>query len=105
MSYGRVAPDDVRCHLERVRHRGCRFEAEPPDGAAIPADDDYGTEMLERVRAPVPHVEGVHPVVGVAGAVEMYVPGVGGEGLLVLADARGVGRLGEHLLEEIDVAR
>ena len=60
----------------------------------------------ERVGAPVPHVERVDAVVGVARPVEVDVPGIGGEGLLVLRlDLEQVGRLGEHLLEEVDVAR
>ena len=60
----------------------------------------------QRVGAPVPHVEGVHAVVGVAGAVEVHVPRVGGEGLLeLLVHPHRVDGLGQHLLVEVDVAR
>ena len=62
-------------------------------------------KVLKGVRAPVPHVEGMHAVIGVPCAVEVDVPGVGGERLFVLPDLCGVGRLGQHLLEEVDVAR
>ena len=44
-------------------------------------------------------------MVGVARAVQVHVPGVGGELLLVLGlDLGRVGGLGQHLLEEVDVA-
>ena len=81
-----------------------RLEAQAPHRGAVAAHDDHRAQVLEGVRAPVPHVEGMDAVIGVARAVEVDVPGVGGEGLLVLADLGGVGRLGQHLLEEVDVA-
>ena len=58
------------------------------------------------VAPPVPHVERVDAVVRVAGAVQVAVPLVLGELLLVAGlDLDRVGRVGEHLLEEVDVAR
>ena len=72
----------------------------------VAADPDDLAQVLERVRAPVPHVEGVDAVVGVRGPVQVGVPGVGRVLLLEpLLDDRRVGRLGEHLLEEVDVRR
>ena len=73
--------------------------------ARSPPTTITAAQVLERMRAPVPHVERVDAVVGVARPVEVDVPRVGGEGLLVLADLGGVGGLGQHLLEEVDVAR
>ncbi len=61
----RISADDVFGHLERVGQGRCRFEPHPPDRCAIAADDDHATEVLEGVGAPVPHVEGMHAVVGV----------------------------------------
>ncbi len=63
------------------------------------------TEVLQGVRAPVPHVERVDPVVRVAGPVQVHVPGVCRVGLLVLLDLDGVCRLRQDLFEEVDVAR
>ena len=58
------------------------------------------------MRAPVPHVERVHAVVGVRRPVEVDVPGVLGVRLLELRlDRRRIGRFDEHFLEEVDVAR
>ena len=65
-----------------------RLEPEPPHRGPVAADDDHRARGAEGVRAPVPHVERVHAVVGVARPVEVDVPRVGGEGLLVLARSR-----------------
>ena len=99
-------PDDVGGHLEGVVQRGRGREAEAPDRARLAADDDDLAEVGQAVAAPVPHVERVDAVVGVARAVEVAVPLVLGVLLLVAAlDLDRVGGLGQHLLEEVDVAR
>ena len=58
----------------------------------VAADDDDLAQVLQGVRAPVPHVERVDAVVGVARAVEVAVPLVLGELLLVLAPRSRAGR-------------
>ena len=76
------------------------------DSRLVPSDHHHRPEVLEGVGAPVPHVEGMDPVVGVAGPVEVDVPGVGGERLLEpVGHLDRIGRLAQHLLEEVDVAR
>ena len=78
-----VRPDDVGRHLERVVQRRRGHEAEAAHGPRVAADDDHPAEVLQRVRAPVPHVERVDAVVGVARPVQVAVPLVLGELLLV----------------------
>ena len=74
--------------------------------ARVAADEDHLHRGAAAVRAPVPHVERVDAVVGVARPVQVAVPLVLGEALLErLLDLDRVGRLGQHLLEEVDVAR
>ena len=59
-----------------------------------------------RVRAPVPHVERVHAVVGVRRPVQVAVPLVLGVALLEAPlDLDRVGRLAQHLLVEVHVGR
>ena len=73
----------------------------------VAADDDHLAAVLHAVRAPVPHVERVHAVVGVARC------GRGGgttrprrsASRTCLRHHVRVGGLGQHLLEEVDVAR
>ena len=77
-------PDGVGCHLERVLHGRCGLEAEATNRTGVAADDDDLAQPLEGVAAPVPHVERMHAVVGVAVAVQVDVPLVLGEVLLVL---------------------
>ena len=105
VSVGLVA-DHVARHLEGVGQGARRGEPHPPHRLGVAADHDHPAQVLEGVCAPVPHVEGVDPVVGVAGAVEVDVPRIGGVGLLVLlVHLDGIGGLGQHLIEEVDVAR
>ena len=60
--------------------------------------------VLQAMRAPVPSVERVHAVVGVAGAIQVPVPLVLGVLLLPLLRHGGrVGGVGQHLFEEVDV--
>ena len=100
------AADDVGGHLEGVLQRGRRGEAEAAHRARLAADDDHLADVGHAVAAPVPHVEGVDAVVGVARAVEVPVPLVLGVLLLEAGlDLDRIGGLGEHLLEEVDVAR
>ena len=61
-----VAADDVLGHLQGVPQRRRRLEAHPPHRFRVAADDDHAAEVLEGVGAPVPHVERVDAVVGVA---------------------------------------
>ena len=92
--YGALHGADAVIHLAGLRRPG------------IAPDDDDPPAVLHRVGAPVPHVERVHAVVGVARAVQVAVPVVVGVALLVLLRHHvGVGRVGEHLLVEVDVAR
>ncbi len=80
-------------------------EAEAAHGPGVASDDDHPAEVLQGVGSPVPHVEGMHTVVGVARAVQVAVPLVLGEAPFVgPLDLVGIGGLGEHLLEEVDVA-
>ena len=70
----------------------------------LSAHDDHPAQVLEGVGPPVPHVERVDAVVGVAGPVQVPVPLVGREALLVgLLDLHRVGGVRQHLLEEVDV--
>ena len=92
-------------HLQRILQgrRGGEPRAGAPPGLAAHDDDLAG--VRQAVAAPVPHVEGVHAVVGVARAVQVAVPLVLGELLLVAGlDLDRIGRVGQHLLEEVDVA-
>ena len=71
-----------------------------------PAHEDHVAAVIAAVRAPVPHVERVHAVIGVRRAVQVDVPRVACVALLERRlDLLGVGGLGEHLFEEVDVAR
>ncbi len=98
--------DDVGGHLEGVVHRRGGHEPEPPDRRRMAADDDHPGGPLLTVGSPIPGIERVDTVVGVAGAVEVAVPLVLGVLLLpLLTHDHRVGGIGEHLLEEIDVAR
>ena len=100
------AADGVGRHLQGVGQRRGRREAQTAHRPGVAADDDDPAEVLEGVGAPVPHVEGVDPVIGVAGAVQVAVPLVGGEALLVgLLDLDRVGGGRQDLLEEVDVRR
>ena len=102
---GRPA-DHVGCDLEGVVHRRRRREAETSHGPCVTADDDHPPAVLHPVGAPIPHVEGVDAVIGVARAVEVPVPLVGGVLLLpLLRHLVRIGGVGENLLEEVDVAR
>ncbi|CAB4723496.1 unannotated protein [freshwater metagenome] len=103
---GRAGAHRPRRHLEGVGQRRGRAEAQAGCDPTVATHPDDVAHVVHRVRRPVPHVERVHPVVGVRGAVEVDVPGVVGELLLVLlTDDRRIGRLGEDLLVEIDVRR
>ena len=100
------AADGVGGDLESIVHRRCRSEPELADRRGVAADDDHLAGVLLAVGAPVPGVERVHAVVGVAGSVQVAVPVVLGVLLLPLGRHHGrVGRVGEHLVEEVDVAR
>ena len=78
-----LTPDHVACHLEGIVHGRRGSESEAANRARLAAHDDDLTEVLERVGAPVPHVERVDAVVRVARAVEVPVPLVLSEPLLV----------------------
>ena len=63
----RVAPDRP-ARPSPARPASCRRGGSPSGGrpAGSPPDEDHVAEVVERVRAPVPHVERVDAVVGVA---------------------------------------
>src|SRR3977135_2935340 len=83
----RIAADRLLGHLERVLQGRRGLEAELVHGVPLAADDDHVTYVLQRVRRPVPGVEGVDAVVGVGLLVHLPVPGVLGEaGLVLLLD-------------------
>ena len=58
----------------------------------VAADDDHPAAVAHPVGAPVPHVERVHAVVGVARAVQVAVPVVVGVALLPLSSTSRAGR-------------
>ena len=101
-----LRPDNVRGHFQGVWKGGGGLEPEPSYRGRIAAHDDDSAEMFEGVAAPVPHVEGMDAVVGVRGPVQVDVPLVFGELLLVAAfDLDRVGGIGQDLFKEVDVAR
>ena len=65
---GGIASDDVAGDLECVVHRGRRRETQATNRGRVAADDDDLAGVLQAVGAPVPGIERVHAVVGVAGA-------------------------------------
>src|SRR5258708_3253469 len=83
MGHARVTSHHVLGHLERVPQRRCRLESQTPDRTRVAAHDDHRADVVERVRAPVPHVERVDAVIGMARSVQVPVPLVGGKPLLV----------------------
>src|SRR5690606_22484262 len=68
------AADDVAGDLEGVLQRRCRGEAEPAHGRRVAADDDHLAGPLLAVGTPVPGVERMDAVIGVAGPVQVPVP-------------------------------
>ena len=88
--------DGVLRHLERVARTSTpRAIAQPRHRLRFAADEDHVAAVVQRVRAPVPHVERVHAVVRVRRPVQVDVPGVGRVLLLELRlDRRRVGGLG-----------
>ena len=88
----RIRANDIGRHFKRVTKRRCRREAEASNRLRISAHDDYLAKMLKGVASPIPHVERMYPVVGVAISVEMAVPLVFGELLFkVSLDDLGIG--------------
>src|SRR5919199_579281 len=102
----RARADGILRHLEGLGHSVGALEAHALGGHRIAADEDDVAEVLEGVGCPVQDRERVHAVVGVGVAVERSVPRVAGVPLLVArGDLVQVGRLREHLVPQVYVAR
>src|SRR6202007_582116 len=72
----------------------------------FPSRGDYPSHVLARRLAPVPHVERMHAVIGVAVAVHVNVGGGARElGLEVALEFGGLGGFAEAAMEELDVTR
>src|SRR5487761_591876 len=84
-------------HRDRFIERISRVPSEPRcDLGLFASGGDYPADMLARGLAPIPHVEWMHPEIGVAVAIHMCIGRVMRElALEVLFQLDGIGRLGE----------
>src|SRR5271169_1200303 len=103
---GRVAQIGGR-HRDRLVQRVGRLPSHACcDFRLLASSRDYPSDVLASRFAPVPHVERMYAVVGVAVAVHVNVGRVARElGLEVALQFGGLGGLAQAAMEELDVAR
>ena len=101
---GRRTTHNIAGNFQSIIESRRRSETESTNGGCIAAHNDDLATVLKGMAAPVPHVEGVSGVVGLARAVHLDVPGVPREVVLeALVQLHGVAGARQQLVEELHV--
>src|SRR5437016_11664428 len=100
----RFAPHVRLGHLQGFVHAASGLPTQRLRGSLrLGADHNHFADVGAAVLTPVPHVERVYAVIGVAGAVQADVVGVAREfGLVFALQLEGVARFGQQTMEELD---
>ena len=101
----RLRADYVTGYFKGVIKRSSRTETQTSDSVSVSTDNDYLTEVIKCMSAPIPHVERVNSMIRVRRSVEMSVPFIFSESFFeALAHYYRIFGLAQNSFKKINVA-